>query len=425
MITRNPIDLTPAQSPAINKTTDPYDKTRRAIDVATAKTTFEKTGDVKPFLADTSKVAEKVLGGTVEQYSLKQTQSGVQDADYANKVSAAQDAYKANPNEATAQALKDVMNTGFQRYSPESSKGITINSALRSIDVSEFDRKLYDVEADWKNDPEQFKDAYKKTLQEQINFYGAGSTKAVSLEQKMRSADEESLLHSVRNDQLAYEKDPVGTYDKLVGDRQKLIDFYGSNSDGYYASETLNKLNTTEQERLDTQASNDFEAGRVSYDGYDSYLKASMSKFEEGSTDYMKYYKASNQLEFNKQLDDLVRLQYSEAPGEVLKSMQAAQTEYAAGSTTYQTMQNSIDKMTTIIRQNAYNEMVKKEVQSRNEQIASLNSKVYLLQRDLESGDLSESSFKKKYTSYTSKLSYLKDSNTLPQFEIWNTYGTS
>jgi hypothetical protein len=423
-ITRNPIQKDETQYTGVIKKSDPYQRTRRSAELATAELGYEKTGDYSALEKEASRVAGQPLGGSAEKVGLEAKVQGYGDTEYGRVVKEAQNAYKENPNEDTAAKLKTAMESGYQRYAPTSARGLDIESALRSLGINETSRTLADIQSNWEMDPEKYKDSYKEQLNKAISFYGAGSTQAVQLKEALRTVDEESLLYGIRSASLAYEKDPEGTYEQLVGARQKLIDFYGSSSDGYYASQALNKLEDAEQGRLDTQASTDFELGKISYEGYSSYLKATMSKYEEGSEEYMKYYKAEGQLTFNKQLDDLIRLQYSEPPGQVLTGLQSYQGTLQAGTPAYNSVQDSIDKMSQIIRQNAYNDMIKGVVKKRTDEINSLNAKLYILQRDYENGDMSDSKFKKKYKSYSNKLAYLSDPNTLPQYEIYNTYGT-
>lgn len=421
-ITRNTITKDPAQRASVIKKTDAFESTRRSMKLAKAESEYEKTGDFKTLDTTAAKVQEKTLGGSVEQFNVEQKRDSLEDKDFSRQVKQAQIAYENTPGQESADALKSVMEKGFQRYSDQSSTGMDIGQAIRGVETTEMSRALYDLESDWQNDPALYKDQYKEELEKQISYYGEDSVNGVKLSQKVRMVEEESLLGDVRNAMLDYDKDPVGSYDKLIDTQKKLADFYGSSEDGYYARVTLNNIGSAEQERLDTQASTDFETGKVGYDGYLSYLNASMSKYEEGSEEYMKYYKASSELKFNKNMDELIRLQYEKPTGQVQSALVDFQKQFEPGSVAYNQIQDQVDTLEEQIRYNAYQEMVKDEIRERQEEINSLEVKLYTLEQDYLNGEISESKYKSKYQKYSNKIDYLGDQNTLPQFEIWKTY---
>lgn len=424
-ITRNPINLEPRQNRQVIRRTDPFDTTRRSIKLNEAGAKFEQTGNLDEYKATAEEIRKKTLGGSTEQYGIGTRVRAAEEKDLGNRIAVAEQKYKEAPTTETATALKSTIESGKALYGENTERGVQIAKNARLVDTSEMNRALADVEFNWKNDPLVYQDEYKQKLQEQINYYGADSIDGIELRSKLRGADEEGLLSETRNAMALYETDPEANIGRLQEAQKKLVDFYGSSSDGYYASKALTSINQNEQDRLDQQSSIDFEAGVIGYDGYKSYLDASMSKYPEGSDNYMKYYEASKTLEFNKNLDDLIRLQYSQPQGDVLKTMQSYQGSLQSGSQAYNQVQDQIDTLTQQIRYNAYQEMVKKEVSNRQKQSNDIEAKLYTLEQDYLSGAISPSKYKSKSKDYNKKLDYLTSSYTLPQFQLYNTYGTS
>ena len=425
-LTKNPIiKRNDTEFAALEKTANPYDKTARKIQVAEAQKQYELTGDVKPLENTLQTVKEKTLGGSIDRYNIDTKIQGTKEQEYQRKVDVAAKAYKDNPNDVTAADYQKTIAEGKNIYSAGSETGLKIDSAIKNVSGSEISRTTAAAKANWQNDPETYKDEYKAAIQKQIDYYGKDSSEAVTLKQNLRKVDEESLLYGVRSAKLAYTEDPENNYEALVNAEKKLVDFYGSSSDGYYASKALITMDETESERLDTEASAQYQTGAIGFEGYHNYLNAQMSKYDEGSTQYLKYYKASKDLEFKNTLDTLVRSQYDSEPGDVIKNMKSSQAAYAVGSTAYNSFQDQIDTLTQNLRYTAYKEMVKSEVKERSEEINSLQVKLYLAEQDFANGKISESKYKKLYKNYNNKIDYLGDSNTLPSFEIWNSYGVS
>lgn len=421
-ITRNPINLEPRQNRQVIRRTDPFDATRRSIKLNEAGNEFEKTGNLEQYKATAEQIRQKTLGGSTERYSVDTRVRAAEEKDFGNRVSVAEQQYKETPTAETAKKLKETIQSGGELYGPNTERGVQIAKNARLVDTSEMNRQLADVEFNWKNDPLVYQDEYKQKLQEQINYYGADSIDGIELRSKLRSADEEGLLAETRNAMAAYETDPEANISRLQEAQKKLVDFYGSSADGYYAVKALNTINTTEQDRLDKEASIDFESGVIGYDAYKAYLTSSLSKFPEGSQEYMKYYEASKTLEFNKNLDDLIRLQFSQPQGEVMKSMKTYLGSLQSGSAAYNQVQDQIDQLEYQIRYNAYQEMIKKEVSSRQKQANDIEVKLYSLEQDFLSGAISKSKYSKKTKDYNNKLDYLTSSYTLPQFQLYNTY---
>lgn len=422
-ITRNDITLEPRKDKAVAQRTDPFDATRRRLKTAEAQTEFEKTGDLGAFKSRTETINRNVIGGSVEKFNAGATLQSAEKQDYENRVAVAQSKYTQAPSEQSAAALKETIASGKTLYGENTARGVQVQGNERAVSQTDMNRKLLDLEFDWKNDPLVYQDEYKAELEKQIKFYGADSLDGITLRSKLRNADEESLLSETRNAMNLYETDPEANIEKLNSAQKKLVDFYGSSADGYYALKSLNSINSTEQERLDSEASIDFESGKIGYDGYSAYLTSSMSKYPEGSEEYMKYYKASSDLKFNKSLDDLIRLQYSQPKGQVMKSMRSYQSNLAEGSTAFNQVQDQIDSLEQQLRYDAYQEVVKKEVANRQEQANDISIKLASLEQDYVDGAISKSKYTKKMKGYNSKLDFLTSSYTLPQFDLSNTYG--
>lgn len=421
-ITRNPINPEPRQNRQVIRRTDPFDTTRRSIKLNEAGAKFEQTGNLEEYKATAEEIRKKTLGGSTEQYNIGARVRGAEEKDFSNRVAVAEQQYKETPTEATAAKLKETIQSGSTLYGSNTSRGVQIERNARLVDTTEMNRKLEDIEFNWKNDPLVHQDEYKQALQEQINYYGADSPDGIELRSKLRSADEEGLLAETRGAMAAYETDPEANISRLQEAQKRLVDFYGSSADGYYAIKSLNSINTTEQDRLDKEASIDFESGVIGYDGYKSYLDASLSKFPEGSQEYMKYFEASKTLEFNKNLDDLIRLQFTKPQGEVMKSMKSYLGSLQPGSAAYNQVQDQVDQLEYQIRYNSYQDMIKKEVSNRQKQANDIETKLYSLEQDFLSGSISKSKYNKKYKDYNNKLDYLTSSYTLPQFQLYNTY---
>lgn len=421
-ITRNPINTEPRQNRQVIRRTDSFDTTRRSIKLNEAGAKFEQTGNLEEYKATAGEIQKRVLGGSTEEYGLKTRVRGAEEKDFGNRVAVAEQKYKEAPTTETATALKSTIESGKALYGENTERGVQIAKNARLVDTSEMNRELADIEFNWENDPLVYQDEYKKKLEEQINYYGADSIDGITLRSKLRGADEEGLLSETRNAMALYETDPEANIGRLQEAQKKLVDFYGSSADGYYAVKSLNAINTTEQGRLDKEASIDFESGVIGYDAYKSYLDSSLSKFPEGSQEYMKYYEASKTLEFNKNLDDLIRLQFTQPQGEVMKSMKSYQSSLQAGSVTFNQVQDQIDQLEYQIRYNAYQEMVKKEVKNRQEEANGLEAKLHILESDFATGAISPSKYSKKSKQLEDKLDYLTSSYTLPQFQLYNTY---
>ncbi len=421
-ITRNPINQEPRQNRQVIRRTDPFDATRRSIKLNEAGAKFEQTGNLEEYKATAEDIRKRTLGGSTEQYGVNTRIRGAEEKDFGNRVAVAEQQYKETPTKETAATLKQTIESGKALYGENTERGVQIAKNARLVDTSEMNRELADVEFNWRTDPLVYQDEYKKKLQEQINYYGADSIDGIELRSKLRSADEEGLLSETRNAMALYETDPEANIGRLQEAQKKLIDFYGSSADGYYAVKALNAINTTEQERLDQEASVDFESGVIGYDAYKSYLDSSLSKFPEGSEEYMKYFEASKTLEFNKNLDDLIRLQFTQPQGEVMKSMKSYLGSLQAGSPAYNQVQDQVDQLEYQIRYNAYQDMIKKEVSNRQKQANDIEVKLYSLEQDFLSGAISKSKYSKKVKSYNNKLDYLTSSYTLPQFQLYNTY---
>lgn len=421
-ITRNPINQEPRQNRQVIRRTDPFDATRRSIKLNEAGAKFEQTGNLEEYKATAEDIRKRTLGGSTEQYGVNTRIRGAEEKDFGNRVAVAEQQYKETPTNETAATLKQTIESGKALYGENTERGVQIAKNARLVDTSEMNRELADVEFNWRTDPLVYQDEYKKKLQEQINYYGADSIDGIELRSKLRSADEEGLLSETRNAMALYETDPEANIGRLQEAQKKLIDFYGSSADGYYAVKALNAINTTEQERLDQEASVDFESGVIGYDAYKSYLDSSLSKFPEGSEEYMKYFEASKTLEFNKNLDDLIRLQFTQPQGEVMKSMKSYLGSLQAGSPAYNQVQDQVDQLEYQIRYNAYQDMIKKEVSNRQKQANDIEVKLYSLEQDFLSGAISKSKYGKKTKEYNNKLDYLTSSYTLPQFQLYNTY---
>ena len=421
-ITRNEIEKAPAQNAGVIRKTDPYDFTRRRIRLNEAEAKFDQTGDFDAFKKEQGFLQANTLGGSAEKANLDTATRNVEEKDFSRRVAVAEEAYKEAPTEENVGKLRSEISSGFNLFGKETKQGVQIQRNLRSVDTTENNRKLADIEFNWKNDPMAHQEEYKTELQRQIDYYGADTIDGITLKTKLRNADEEGLLYEVRTAMNDYETDPVSAIDKLRTAQERLTEFYGSSQDGYYARQTLNNINSKEQERLDNSATTDFKAGKISYDGYYSYLVASAAKYPEGSDEHMKYFAAGEALKFQKTLDDLVRLQFSSPQGEVMKQMKTYQATLAAGSDTYNQVQDQIDNLEYQIRYNAYQDMLKKEVGTRQEQVNDLQVKLYYLQSDYESGAISKSKFTEKYKSYNNKIDYLSSAQTLPSFELYKTY---
>jgi len=421
-ITRNPINTEPRQNRQVIRRTDSFDTTRRSIKLNEAGAKFEQTGNLEEYKATAEEIRKRTLGGGTEQYGINTRVRGAEEKDFGNRVAVAEQKYKETPTGETAAALKSTIESGKALYGENTEKGVQIAKNARLVDTSEMNRELADIEFNWSTDPLVYHDEYKKKLQEQINYYGSDSIDGITLRSKLRSADEEGLLSETRNAMALYETDPEANIGRLQEAQKKLVDFYGSSADGYYAIKALNSINTAEQDRLDQDASLDFETGVIGYDAYKSYLDASLAKYPEGSKEYMKYFEASKSLEFNKNLDDLIRLQFSKPQGEVMKSMKSYMGSLQPGSPAYNQVQDQVDQLEYQIRYNAYQDMIKKEVSSRQKQANDIEVKLYSLEQDFMSGAISKSKYSKKVKSYNNKLDYLTSSYTLPQFEMYNTY---
>lgn len=421
-ITRNEIEKAPAQNAGAIRKTDPYDFTRRRIRLNEAEAGFDQTGDFEKFKQEEGLIRKQTLGGSAEEANLNIAERNVTEKDYGRRVSIAEEAAKLEPTAENVNRLRSEVASGFNLFGKESKQGVQIAKNLRSVDTTENNRKLADIEFNWKNDPMAYQEEYKAELQRQIDYYGADTVDGITLKNKLRNADEEGLLYDVRTAMNDYETDPVSAIERLRTAQERLTEFYGSSLDGYYAKQTLNNINSKEQERLDTSATTDYKAGKISYDGYYSYLVASAAKYPEGSDEHMKYYGAAETLKFQKTLDDLVRLQFSSPQGEVMKQMKTYQATLAAGSDTYNQVQDQIDNLDYQIRYNAYQDMLKKEVTNRQEQVNDLQVKLFTLQSDYENGTISKSKFTKNYKSYNNKIDWLSSAQTLPAFELYKTY---
>jgi archaellum component FlaC len=421
-ITRNEIEKAPAQNAGAIRKTDPYDFTRRRIRLNEAEAGFDQTGDFEKFKKDEGLIREQTLGGSAEAANLDIASRNIEEKDYGRRVSIAEEAAKLEPTTENVDKLRSEVSSGFNLFGKESKQGVQIAKNLRSVDTTENNRKLADIEFNWKNDPMTHQEEYKTELQRQIDYYGPDTIDGLTLKTKLYNAEEEGMLSDVRTAMNDYDLDPVSSIERLRTAQERLTEFYGSSADGYYARQTLNNINSKEQERLDTSATTDYTSGKISYDGYYSYLVASAAKYPEGSAEHMKYYGASETLKFQKTLDDLVRLQFSSPQGEVMSQMKTYQGTLAAGSDAYNQVQDQIDNIDYQIRYNAYQDMLKKEVGSRQEQVNDLQVKLYGLQSDYESGTISKSKFTSKYKSYNNKIDYLSSSQTLPAFELYKTY---
>ncbi|HDK42625.1 MAG TPA: hypothetical protein ENG87_04545, partial [Candidatus Pacearchaeota archaeon] len=353
-ITREKIIKDVVQQKAVIAKTDPYDRTRRSIKTVEAEEEYRKSGKIDPFRKTTAKIKEKTLGGSVERFRLKQTQEQTEEKEYGRKVSEAEQLYKEKPGEESAAALKGAIESGYGIYGKKSETGTAIRASLRNVSATEFARTLADIQTDWQNDPEAFKEDYIAELEKQIGFYGEDSLEGIELRSNIRGAEEESLLYGVRNALIAYDKDPVNNYNALTNSQNALMEFYGSSEDGFYAQQALLQTGAEEQGRLDEQATIDFEQGVIGYDGYKNYINASMSKYPEGSEEYMTYFAAGKQLTFDKKLDDLIRMQFNKPQGQVIKSMKNFQSSLATGSTVFQQVQDQIDNLEYQIRYGAY-----------------------------------------------------------------------
>lgn len=404
---------------------NPFDKTERSLNAAVATDTYKKTGDVKPLMDVLTINKEKTLGGSVDNYNADKQISNVKETEQNRLVDVAKNNYLNNKNDETFKAYTDSLNKGFDTYNKDTQGGLLIQQALRGANSSNIDIKVADAKSDFQMDPVKYADEYKKILAEKATYYGEGSAEAVYAKNELRGIDEEILLSGVRSATLDYMDDPANGFQRLQAEKQKLVDFYGSSESGYMAAKAVLAGDTTESARLDTEASAKFKSGEIGYDGYHAFLGAQMSKYEEGSTSYLKYYSAIKGVEFNKNMDDLMRQQYNTPPGQVIKNMKASQAQYAVGSQAYNAMQNNIDVLDQNLRYEAYQKNVQAEIKKRTESINSAKSKLAILESDYQKGDVGDKTFKSKYSSLSNKVDYLSDSNTLPKYEQWNTYGVS
>jgi len=421
-LTREDVSKDKVQQKGIQSKTNAYDKVSRGIELRKAQETYEKTGDESQYQQRAGQIEQRTLGGSTEKFGVQQQREQMRDVDLSRRVNLAQSEYEKDQSTENAQAIKDEIATGYDRYSEESQMGIQLGQMTRQVDVKEMTRQLQDVRADWLNDPANNTQAYKDQLSQMSNYYGENSIEGININQQIRQADERSATLNVQNAMQAYEEDPANNFEALQNAQNQLIEFYGSSENGIMAQQSLRAGDQQEQGRVDTEASVEFEAGAIGYDEYSQYLNATMTKYPEGSPEYMKYYQASTSLEFNHDMDQIMRMQYDSPPGQVQQSLKDFQNQFAEGSPAFNQAQGQVDQLEVYLRQQAFQDQLKLVNFARQGEVNELEAKMFMLNQDYASGEIDEDKYKKKYEKYQNKIDYLTDPGTLPQFEMWNTY---